>query len=96
MPEGMYSVAPKKPFATPVTPPTNPAIFHHVFLDLWTFKHAVEDRGESIGWPLDLVGHRVGLVRRGRLCEEERSILGDGGREDAGGGFGINVNMTGG
>ena len=86
MTEGTCSVAPRKPFATPVTPPTNPAIFHHVFLDLWTFKHAVEDRGAGIGWPLDLV----------RLCEEERSILDDEGCEDAGGGFGINVNMSGG
>ena len=31
-----------------------------------------------------------------RLCEEERSILDDEGCEDAGGGFGINVNMSGG
>ena len=96
MTEGTCSVASRKPFANPVTPPTNPDIFHHVFLNLWTFKHAVEDRGAGIGWPRDLVGHRAGLVRRGRLCEEERSILGNGGREDAGGGVDINVNMTGG
>ena len=94
MAEGTCSVAPRKPFATPVTRPINPAIFQHVFLNLWTLKHAVEDRGARIGWPLVRVGHRVGLVRRGSLCEKESSILGDGGREDAGGGFGINVKIT--
>ena len=96
MHEGTCRVAPSKPFATPMTPPTNPALSRHVFLELWTVKHAVEDRGDGIGEPLCIVGHRVVIVPRGRLCEEERTILGNGGREDAGGGVGMNVNMTGG
>ena len=77
-----------------MTPPTDSAIFQHAFLGLWTLKHTGEVRGAHIGWPLVHVGHRVGLIRCRSLCEKERSILSDGGREDAGGGCGINVKIT--
>ena len=86
MTEGTCSVAPRKPFATPVTRPTNSAIFQRAFLDLWTLKHTVEDRGARIGWPLVRVDHRS-------LCEKGHSIPGDGEREDAEGGCDINVKI---
>ena len=45
-------MAPRKPFATLVAHPTNSVIFQHAFLDLWTLKHNVEDRGHASTGPL--------------------------------------------